>query len=343
MTTTLTRQPDFTHLLSLTTSLGLFEHALLEEARKEHGYCVDDVARAFVLLCREPIQEGEILIAQNVFLDFILDAISSNGECHNRMNIQGIWTDQPSTQDCWGRAVWACGVGAVHAADPTMRARSLKGFHLLTRTVTSDRMALTFASLGAGELLIFDPSEDAAREILQMAELKLLPGLGVGDWYWPEPRLRYGNGSVVEAVLLAGWALRDMPLLNKGLHMLEFLLTTQILDGHFSVTPTEGRGPSEIGPTFDQQPLEVAALADACARAWDFSGNPRWLKEVERAWDWFGGKNDLGVAMFDAARGAGYDGLTRTGPNLNQGAESTIAMLTTAQRATELHALFEVS
>lgn len=342
MTTTLTRQPDFTHLLRLTTSLGLFEHALLDEARKEHGYCVDDVARAFVLLCREPIQEGEIHVAQSVFLNFILDSITPSGKCHNRMNIAGTWTDEATNQDCWGRAVWACGVGAVRAADPEMRARALKGFRLLTRTVTADRMSLTFASLGAGELLILDPSERPAREILQMAELHLLPDLITGDWFWPEPRLRYGNGSVVEAVLLAGWALRDMSLLKKGFHMLEFLLATQIRDGHFSVTPAEGRGPLELGPSFDQQPLEVAALADACARAWDFSGNPRWLVEVERAWDWFDGKNDVGVAMFDPATGAGYDGLTASGPNMNQGAESTIAMLATAQRAGELHSLFAV-
>ena len=342
MSTTLLRQPVFTHLANLTTSRGLYEHALLNQAREEHGYCVDDVSRAFILLCRQPEPNLEIKALQNIYLDFILEGIAEDGRSHNRMNIHGVWTDRPTTEDCWGRAIWACGVGAVRAADPEMRGRSLQGFHTLTRAATSDRMALAFAALGAGEVLISDPTESSAREILLQAELHLLPKAGSGKWFWPEPRLRYGNGSVVEAVLLAGWALGDMALLEKGLAMLKFLLSVETREGHFSVTPANGRGPLDIGPAFDQQPLEVSALADAAARAWEFTGNPRWLIEVERAWDWFMGSNDLGVQMFDSQTGGGYDGLTPYGPNLNQGAESTIAMLSTAQRASELAQFFPI-
>ena len=142
--------------------------------------------------------------------------------------------------------------------------------------------------------------------------------------------------------MLSGWALRDMDLHRKGLTMLKFLLATQMRDEHFSVTPPAGRGPRELGPAFDQQPLEVAALADASARAWETSGNPRWLLEVERSWEWFNGGNDVGAFMYDPVTGGGYDGLTPTGPNMNQGAESTIAMLSTAQRAFALQPLFQV-
>ena len=37
--------------------------------------------------------------------------------------------------------------------------------------------------------------------------------------------------------------------------------------------------------------------------------------------------------MWDPVTGGGYDGLTATGPNLNQGAESTLALVTTMQYA----------
>jgi hypothetical protein len=43
--------------------------------------------------------------------------------------------------------------------------------------------------------------------------------------------------------------------------------------------------------------------------------------------------------MLDAATGAGYDGLEAGGHNLNQGAESTLAMLSTAQHARWLSGL----
>ncbi|NCZ71033.1 MAG: glycosyltransferase, partial [Actinobacteria bacterium] len=82
---------------------------------------------------------------------------------------------------------------------------------------------------------------------------------------------------------------------------------------------------------FDQQPIEVAAIADATHRAWLTTDDPRWLDDFESCRSWFCGHNDVGVEMFDRASSGGYDGLTPTGPNLNQGAESTLAMLSTLQ------------
>ncbi len=48
---------------------------------------------------------------------------------------------------------------------------------------------------------------------------------------------------------------------------------------------------------------------------------------------WFLGHNDADTPMFDPGTGGGYDGLTRHGPNLNQGAESTLALISTLQHA----------
>lgn len=333
MSATLTMQPTFSHLAGLTTSRGLYEHALLNEAQPHHGYCVDDASRALVLLCRQPEPDLESQDLQHIYLDFIIEAITEDGGCHNRMDVEGSWIDEPSTGDCWGRAIWALGFTAAHSPDYTMRSRSLAGFRSLARSATSDRMAVAFAALGAGELLIFNPDERAAKNILRIAHVQLQSSAIHPEWLWPEPRLRYSNGSIPEAVMLAGWALRDREILKQGLAMLDFLLDMETLMGHLSVTPSGGRGVSDAKPGFDQQPIEVAAIADACARAWEFTGNPRWLAEVRRAWNWFLGDNDVGIEMFDANTGAGYDGLTPTGPNLNQGAESTIAMLSTAQQA----------
>ena len=42
---------------------------------------------------------------------------------------------------------------------------------------------------------------------------------------------------------------------------------------------------------------------------------------------WFLGDNDTGAIIYDHVTGGCYDGLTLTGPNLNQGAESTLCGL----------------
>ena len=78
-------------------------------------------------------------------------------------------------------------------------------------------------------------------------------------------------------------------------------------------------------PGFDQQPIEVSALADAAARAWALTGDLGWVACVEACVAWFAGDNDTGVELYDPVTGGGYDGLEWAGRNANQGAESTLA------------------
>jgi len=158
------------------------------------------------------------------------------------------------------------------------------------------------------------------------------PALG-SRWPWPEPRLSYANAVLPEVLLVAGRALDSPGLVADGLGLLEWLLDRQIRDGHLSVVPTAGWGPGEPGPAFDQQPIEVAALADACARAYAIDGHGWWAQGIELAVAWFLGDNDSRTPMYDRVSGGGFDGLERFGRNENQGAESTLAVLSTFQRA----------
>ncbi len=52
---------------------------------------------------------------------------------------------------------------------------------------------------------------------------------------------------------------------SDGLTLLRWLLGRETIDDHLSPTPVGGAGPDDPGPGFDQQPIEVAAIADACA------------------------------------------------------------------------------
>ncbi len=321
-----------THLKRMSTSVGLYEHAKFEEPRPEHGYCVDDVSRGLILLCKESDLDEDSLQLINVYLGFTLKAIAPDGRCHNRMNTQGVWTDRPSTEDCWGRAIWALGVCAVNAPEDIQRRRALEGFRILSLASTRNLMGLAFAALGAGEVLLADPKNASAKKILVETRRRIVPLDSSDTWYWPESRLRYSNGSVAQAVLLAGQALGDEETTKRGIRMLEFLIDIETEGDRFSVTPVGGRGPHDERPGFDQQPIELAAITNACMQAWTITGEDKWLAEVHRAWLWFLGSNDAGMKMFIPDTGAGYDGLHLHGPNLNQGAESTIAMLSTAQQ-----------
>ncbi|HEX7165324.1 MAG TPA: glycosyltransferase, partial [Trebonia sp.] len=242
--------------------------------------------------------------------------------------------------DWWGRALWGLGVAAASAPAPGMRARALSGFRLAAQCHSPHLRPMAFAALGAAEVLRARPDEIAALRLLTGTLAAI--GEPAGDdplWPWPQERLSYGNASIAEALIVAGDALSDEQAVDRGLGLLEFLLGIETRDGHLSVTPVGGRGRDDPGPGFDQQPIEAAALADACASAFRITRQSSWLTGVRLAWDWFLGDNDSATPMFDPRTGGGYDGLERHGRNLNQGAESTLAMLATAQQARQVSEL----
>jgi hypothetical protein len=333
-------QPVLDHLDRLTDDRGLFEHALHAVPRREHGYCVDDAARGLVVMCHQPGPGPTARRLGRRYLAFVLDALDPAGACRNRMDADGQWRDEAGTGDWWGRALWGLGTAAASAPTPGMRARALGGFRIAAQQRSPHLRSMAFAALGAAEVLSARPDELAARTLLtDMLAVIGRPRAGDPGWPWPEERLSYANAAIAEALIVAGDALPDEPALHRGLDLLDFLLRTQTRDNHLSVIPAGGRGRGDAGPGFDQQPIEVSALADACGSAFRVTGQPSWLTGIDLAWDWFGGDNDSNTPMFDPRTGGGYDGLERHGRNLNQGAESTLAMLATAQQARRLSEL----
>jgi hypothetical protein len=326
--------PSFDHLRRLTDRGGLYEHALGTSPRREHGYCVDDVARALVVACRATQDDGVSDLREH-YLVFLLAAQDDDGRFRNRRAGDLSWTDHPSVEDCWGRALWGLGAVVASDAEPHLRASALAAFDRGARWRSPWSRAMAFAALGAAEVLRAAPEHTGARSLLVAAASMLDPAPGEprrGDWPWPERRLTYANAVVPDALLVAGHETADDALVTRALRLLGWLLDTQTRDGHLSVVPVGGRGPDSLpGPGFDQQPIEVAALADACLRAYTITGDRRWRDGIERAVAWFLGANDAGTVMYDAATGGGCDGLERTGRNENQGAESTLAALSTLQ------------
>lgn len=330
---------DLSHLRHLTDSGGLYEHALFTSPRTEHGYCVDDVARALVLLCREPPSEraGDDLRAR--YLAFVLAAQTPDGRVRNRVGVDRIWSGEGTVEDCWGRALWALGEAVAHARGPADGTAALAAFTRGARWQSGWQRATAYAALGAAALLRAQPEQTTARTMLTDAVRRIGRPHNVGGWRWPEPRLTYGNAVVPEVLIAAGAALERGEVLDDGLVLLDWLLERESRDGHLSVTPVRGRGPEDTGPGFDQQPIEVAAIADACARAWDVTGERRWADGLDRAAAWFHGANDAGLSLLDPVSGGCCDGLHRAGRNENQGAESTIAMLSTFQQWQRVTAL----
>jgi hypothetical protein len=323
----------FDHLLHLTGRRGTFEHACLAEPRPEHGYCTDDMARVLVVATREPNSGGEVNGLARVAMQFLNDAQSYAGTCRNRMDSKGRWEDEPSLKDWWGRCIWGLGTAAAHSDVGLVRRLAVIQFERAAKVRSPWPRAMAFAALGATELLSVDPGHQAARELLtDYADTVAKPN-GDTAWPWPEPRLTYANAVLPEAMIAAGVALNDSTLRQQGLDLLGWLVEYETAGDHLSPTPAAGRGPNDVRPGFDQQPIEVSTLADACARAAAIDPGSIWPDGVRAAAAWFMGANDARQLMWDPETGGGFDGLHPDGANRNQGAESTLAVLSTMQHA----------
>jgi hypothetical protein len=321
----------FTHLTRLTDDTGLLEHARHATPRREHGYCTDDVARGLVVTSRAAGHSPEALRLSECYLAFLTHAQDLHGAFHNRLGFHRSWTDQPGLGDWWGRALWGLGTAAGRSPAPWIRAEAGLAFTRGAARRSAAPRAMAFAALGAAELLRVDPGNEAAAALLSDAATAIGQPAADPGWLWPHERLTYANAVLAEAVIAAGDLLGEPVTLDAGLRMLQWLLDIQTLGGHLSVVPSTGWGRGEPRPRHDQQPIEVATLADACATAATITGADVWRRGLQSCIDWFLGDNDLDAVMWDRATGGGYDGLTPHGPNLNQGAESTLALIATLQ------------
>jgi hypothetical protein len=329
-------QPTFEYLARISDEHGTFEHADHTSPRTEHGYCTDDMARLLVVTSREADPSAVVIELARKALRFVAGAQGVGGDFRNRRDRDGRWRGPYGVGDCWGRSLWGLGTVAANSPYDLMRQAALAHFDRGAQQRSPWPRAMAFAALGAHEVLSVHPGHRHAIDLLGAAVEVVGERSACRSWPWPEPRLSYANAVLPDSMIAAGVALGRQVLVDDGLDLLAWLLDHETSDGHLSVTPVGGSGPGDPRPAFDQQPIEVAALADACARAAAHVKDDRWAAGIDAAVAWFLGDNDAHALMFDPDSGGSYDGLSADGPNLNQGTESTLALIATLQHGCRL-------
>ena len=322
---------NYSHLLALSDDVGIFEHAKYNKARIEHGYCVDDVARALILIERNQPESATLQNQRLTYLQFLREAQTDAGEFINRKSYAGTWNGPAEITDHWGRALWAFGSTFQLDQDSDVAYEALQRFELGAQNRSQYLRSMLFAALGAAAVLDVAGNNAIAKELLNDAAEAIdtndVSGLEEENWIWPERKLTYANAALPEVLILAGVHLKNRDFLVRGIVLLKWLLDIESKAPHFSVTPVGGRTSSGIVTNFDQQPIEIAALVDACSTAFRVTHDTQWLTYIARGARWFAGSNDSRIQMHDPLTGAGFDGLTQNGRNHNCGAESTIAYL----------------
>jgi hypothetical protein len=149
------------------------------------------------------------------------------------------------------------------------------------------------------------------------------------EWPWFEDDLTYANARVPHALLLSGQWMYRPEMIETSLRALDWLARIQTSpQGHFVPVGNDGwHGRGRAKARFDQQPIEAQAMIDASIEAFNVTRDERWRQLAVMCLEWFLGRNDLRASLYDHATGGCRDGLYPEGVNQNEGAESTLAWL----------------
>lgn len=326
------------HLLRMTDSTGVFQHAIFSIPNFSEGYCTDDNARVFILasmleeLGADSESVRKLATTSAAFLYHAFDGTAKR--FHNHMSFDRRWLDEQGSEDCHGRALWALGVGVGRSP---FRSFQMMAGQLFAQALpalagfTSPR-AWAFGLTGIHEYLrrlSGDSLVNQTRELLTSRLMALFATTAQPDWQWFENELSYDNAKLPHALILSGQATGQAEVLDCGLRALRWLTALQTSErGHFR--PIGSNGFYQRGGTradFDQQPIEAQASVSACLEAYRATGDIWWYEHARLAFDWFIGWNDLGLEVYSPETGGCGDGLHVDRANGNQGAESTVAYL----------------
>jgi glycosyltransferase involved in cell wall biosynthesis len=326
------------HLSRMTDATGMFQHATYTIPNFEEGYCTDDNARALlltVLLGELGLDNPVVHRVATTTAAFLQAAFDRDRKrFRNFMSFDRRWLEEVGSDDCQGRALWALGACVGRSRRPDLPSWAASYFEQALPPVIEmpSPRAWAFALLGihdylrrfSGDRLTGQVRDALVSRLLDLHERRATP-----DWPWFEELLSYDNARLPQALIASGRDSGDARALAVGLETLGWLVKVQRApQGHFRAVGCHGFYPKGgEAARFDQQPVEAYATVGACLEAYRATQSPFWLNEVRSAFEWFLGRNDLGLELYDPGTGGCCDGLQVDRVNRNQGAESTLAFL----------------
>ncbi len=326
------------HLFRMSDSTGIFQHASFTVPNFSEGYCTDDNARALVLaLMLQKLGHGSPRLGAQAatyaaFLNHAFDR--KRGRFRNFMSFDRHWLEEVGSEDCQGHALWALGLCVSQAGQGSFQMLAAELFEQAL-PVAADFMsprAVAFTLIGIDEYLRRFGGDRRANQIRESLTAKLIQrdaDAASDEWQWFEEVVSYANAKLPHAMILSGRCLNNGPMLELGLKTLRWLIKIQTSDaGSFRPIGSNGFYPrGHERAQFDQQPIEAQVTISACIEAYHATGDMFWVTEARRAFEWFLGRNDLGLALYDSTTGGCRDGLHVDRLSQNQGAESTLAFL----------------
>jgi hypothetical protein len=329
------QMPDlnFLHIDNLTDLTGIMQHAMFAMPNRKEGYCIDDNSRALLLTvwaCKNKKNKTAARLLP-IYLSFIHYMQTDDGHFRNFMSYAKVSHEDRGSEDSFGRTMMALGFlindGPSTLLVKTGREIFAKAYPHVQRLVSLRGMANTI--IGICQFIKCNYPDDLKRNMVIRLSDKMVGMYKENKkdtWHWFEPILTYDNAMLPLALLNAYEVTQDEEYLAVAFESMQFLESKVFHND--TLRPIGNQGWCKQNGTtaqFDQQGIDVMAMILYYQQAFRLTREQQYLDNMYKSYQWFLGKNDLGLPLYDVATGGCADGLHCEGVNLNQGAESTLA------------------
>ena len=326
---------SLSHIKRLTDDTGIIQHAKFGIPNLKEGYCLDDNARALlmVLIAYRQKKDSLALELSPIYLSYIHYMQNKDGTFRNFLSFNRNFLDEVGSEDSFGRTIWALGyllgnapndayyqTGKLVFFDAAPNFEKLKSIRSIANTM-----------IGISYYLKSNPADDVMTERLRNFAYTLIKHYednSTGDWKWFEPLLAYDNGILPLALLHSAEILNDDKITATALDTMNFLTSITLKDGYLSIIGNkEWYKKDGERSMFAQQPIDALAMILMYHQAFHLTKNKEYLNKLYTSFMWFLGENDLRMSLYDFETKGCCDGFENYGVNRNQGAESSLAYL----------------
>ena len=323
------------HIRRMTDDTGIIQHAKFGIPNLKEGYCLDDNARALLMVLMAYKQKKHPLALElsPVYLSYIHYMQNEDGMFRNFLSFSRQFLDEVGSEDSFGRAIWSLGYLLGNAPNDAYYQSGKEIFFEAAPNFEKLQSIRAIATtiIGMSYYLKSNPQDEGMTERLRAMSYKLVNEYKQHrseDWHWFESILSYDNAMLPLSLLHAAGILNDEIISNTALESMHFLSDLTLKNGYLSVVGNEKwYTKNGMQSTFAQQPLDVLAMVLMFHQAFHFTKDKIYLAKLYTSFTWFLGENDLRMSLYDFETKGCCDGLEKYGVNRNQGAESTLAYL----------------
>uniref|UniRef100_UPI0032172638 glycosyltransferase family 4 protein n=1 Tax=uncultured Draconibacterium sp. TaxID=1573823 RepID=UPI0032172638 len=323
------------HINRLTDDTGIIQHAKFGIPNLKEGYCLDDNARALlmVLMAYRQMKDIRALELSPIYLSYIHYLQNADGTFRNFLSFNRIFLDEVGSEDSFGRTIWALGylldsapndayyqMGRLVFFNASPNFEKLKSIRGIANTI-----------IGISYYLKSNPSDESMTDRLRKLANILIKHYvenQMPEWNWFESLLAYDNGILPLALLHSAEILNDDEIRKTAVESMDFLTKHTLKDNYLSIIGNENwlkkDGERSV---FAQQPIDAMAMVLMYHQAYHLTKDKEYLNKLYASFLWFLGENDLRMSLYDFETKGCCDGLEHYGVNRNQGAESSLAYL----------------